>query len=183
MDWTIDQYNFTEPISIEIQQDSWDALQLRQTAIKKAFSHFLMDVPRLEKAKAYRFATFDNTVAFTYIYHPVIGALIVPPNAIELDPENRNKWVGNSIQKYLETHAKENHMKLMAWVTLDSAAAFNQRVIHILRGIGYHIGPPSNISEIHYCIHDSTYDGKWIPEIPGMEKEYFIPPTNKKNKN
>lgn len=65
----------------------------------------------------------------------------------------------------------------MAGLTLQSAAAFNQRVVHILRGYGYHIGPPTDQSEIHLCIHDDGYTGNGIPEIKGMDKEYFIPPT------
>ena len=103
-------------------------------------------------------------------------AIIVPPNAIEMGHTRKNNGIGEQLQSFLETMAHKHQYRLIVGITPESASAFNGRVTKILRQTGYYMGPPSDKANVYFWEHQSTYQGKGIPEI-GMEWEYFVPPT------
>ena len=80
------------------------------------------------------------------------------------------------IQRFFEIIAQKHGYRLLVGITPQSTAAFNNRVVKILRAIGYYMGPPSEKSDIYFGEHQSTYTGKGIPEI-GTDPEYMLHPT------
>lgn len=71
--------------------------------------------------------------------------------------------------------AHKHGYRLLVGITPQSAAAFNNRVLTILRTIGYYIGPPSDKAEVYFWEHQSTYAGNGIPEI-WTDPEYMVSP-------
>jgi hypothetical protein len=108
--------------------------------------------------------------------HPDMGAIVIPPNSIEMEYNQRNKWISESIQKFFEMIAYRHWYRLIVGITPQSAAAFGQRVFKILRNIGYYMWPPSEQTEIYFWEHQSTYAGSGIPEI-GTDHAYMMSPT------
>jgi hypothetical protein len=82
------------------------------------------------------------------------------------------------IQHFFEYLAHKHQYRLIVGITPQSAAAFKNRVMNILRAVGYYVGPPSEKSDIYFGEHQSTYTGNGIPEI-GTESEYMLTPTIK----
>lgn len=76
--------------------------------------------------------------------------------------------------------AHKHGYRLLVGITPQSAAAFNNRVLTILRTIGYYMGPPSDKAEIYFGEHQSTYTGNGIPEV-GTDPVYMLDPTINKN--
>lgn len=129
-----------------------------------------------EWTKLYRMKSNTGTVLFHYFVDPNIKAVIVPPNAIAMEEYERNKWIGEQIQKLLEHLAYKLRYRLLVSITPESAAANGQRILNIIRKEGYYMWPPTEWRGNFVWIHQSTNTGKWIPETR-TEPEYMLPPT------
>lgn len=123
----------------------------------------------------------DGGCFFHYIIDPVIGFVIIPPNAIQIDSTHAKIGMGEELQNFFEFMAQKHGFKLLVGLTPQGISSFNGRVSKILRNLGWSIGPTVGMDEnemtyFHLGLHQSTDFGEGLPEF-GMAPEYFIPPT------
>ncbi len=176
-------HNTFEPIFLRIE-DSMGNIHSFQPPKKldRWFAHHLGDFPDAEDMRQYKLTTVDTgnpseeQVAFHYLIHPGMQAVIVPPNAIDMPAHLRSRGVSDGIQRFFEMIAAKHGYRLLVWLTPQSVSAFDQRVLKILRWLGYYMWPPSEKAGVYFGEHQSTYTGKGIPEI-GTSGEYMMPPT------
>lgn len=173
---TTNYHNIFEPTLFSITAQDGKNIQFQPSEAGRWFDHHLIDFPKDWETQIYKLTSGDNTISFHYIVNSASRAIIVPPNSIEIEHTDRNKWISDLIQRFFEIIAQKHGYRLLVGITPQSAAAFNNRVLKILRAIGYYMGPPSEKSDIYFGEHQSTYTGKGIPEI-GTDPEYMLHPT------
>ena len=143
-------HNIHEPILFRVETHDGKELMFQPGKVERSFSHHLVDLPDTHGASIYKLVSNDSLISFHYIVHPEMKAIIVPPNAIEMDHTRKNNGIGEQIQSFLETMAHKHQYRLIVGITPESASAFNGRVTKILRQTGYYMGPPSDKANVYF---------------------------------
>ncbi len=132
-------HNIHEPLLFRVETHDGKELMFQRGTVHRSFAHHLIDMPDIQDASIYKLTSNDELVSFHYIVHPSMKAIIVPPNAIEMDHTRKNSGIGEQIQSFLETMAYKHQYRLIVGITPESASAFNGRVAKILRQTGYYM--------------------------------------------
>ena len=169
-------HNIFEPSYLQVESADGHRISFQPSDITRGFLHQLSDLPSTLDIQTYKLSSADGTISFHYMIHPSMRAIVIPPNSIEMEHTQKNKWISETIQRFFEMMAHRHWYRLIVGITPQSAAAFGQRVFKILRNIGYYMWPPSEQAEIYFWEHQSTYIGNGIPEI-GTSPEYMMSPT------
>ncbi len=172
---TINYHNIFEPTFLNITAQDGKNIQFQPAELNRWFEHHMIDFPDNGETKTYKLTSSDDTISFHYIVNPSISDIIVPPNSIEMEYTQKNKWISDLIQRFFELIAYKHGYRLLVAITPNSAAAFNNRVLNILRTIGYYMGPPTDKAEVYIGEHQSTYTWNGIPEV-WTDPEYMIRP-------
>lgn len=175
---TTNFHNIFEPTYLSVMAQDGQNIQFQPSTINRWFDHHMVDFPESGEMQTYKLTSSDGTISFHYMIHPTIWAIVIPPNSIEMEHTQKNKWISDMIQRFFEYLAHKHQYRLIVGITPQSAAAFKNRVMNILRAVGYYVGPTSEKSDIYFGEHQSTYTGNGIPEI-GTEAEYMLTPTIK----
>lgn len=185
VEWTTNYNNTFVPTVIEIQDEYWDTIRFQSPSSKSSvrwFEHQLQDLPTLEWIQTYKFTSEDgdhpslDRISFYYIIHPGIGAIIIPPNSIEMTHHKHQKWISQKMQRFFELLAHKHWYRLIVGITSETMWDTRSRVKDILLGSGYYISDaPSPKNHIHYGIHQSTLTQDGIPDL-WIKWEWLIPP-------
>jgi hypothetical protein len=176
-------HNTFEPIFFQIEDSQGKTHSFQPPkSLDRGFLHHFEDFPNIWEIQQYKLTTSDSLdpneerISFHYLIHPGMNAVIIPPNAIDMPNHLRSRWVSDGIQRFFEIIAAKHGYRLLVWLTPQSVSAFDQRVLKILRWLGYYMWPPTEKSGIYIGEHQSSYTGEWIPEI-WTEDEYMLSPT------
>ncbi|MBX9809179.1 hypothetical protein K2X92_02195, partial [Candidatus Gracilibacteria bacterium] len=90
---TVNYHNTFIPTLLSIENQHGERIRFQapkdSTSIR-SFEHQLQDLPDIDTIETFKFTSEDHTepsdtrIAFHYIVHPGIEAIIVPPNSIEM---------------------------------------------------------------------------------------------------
>lgn len=184
-------HNIFEPTLLKIV-DSHGHTHIFQPpqTLDRWFSKVIWDIPDAHQIQHYKLTTDDSIdpdtgkptpsderIAFHYLVHPGMKAVIIPPGAFDIMPSKHlKKWISEEIQRFFELLANKHGYRLITGITPKTVQASNQRVVNILSSLWYYMWPPTDEHGIYYGIHQSTYHWDGIPEI-WTEPEYMMPPS------
>ena len=96
----INYHNTFIPTLLSIENQNGERVRFqppKDTASIRSFDHQLRDLPDIDTIETFKFTSEDHNgpsntrIAFHYIVHPGIGAIIIPPNSIEITDIQRKK--------------------------------------------------------------------------------------------
>lgn len=184
-------HNIFEPTLLRIEDSNGQTHSFQPPrTLDRWFSHVIWDIPNPHQIQHYKLTTddsidpdtgnpmpSDDRIAFHYLVHPWMKAIIIPPDAFDIMPSKHlRKWISEEVQRFLELLANKQNYRLITGITPKAVQTNNQRVINILRSLWYYMWPPTDEHGIYFGIHQSTYHWGGIPEI-GTEDEYMMPPS------
>jgi hypothetical protein len=97
---TINYNNTFVPSFLSIENQHGEKIRFqppKDSDTIRSFDHQLQDLPDINSIETFKFTSEDGNeasdtrIAFHYIVHPGIGAIIVPPNSIEMTDTQRKK--------------------------------------------------------------------------------------------
>jgi hypothetical protein len=84
-------HNIFEPSYLQVESADGQRISFQPSDINKGYLPQLADFSDLDDIQAYRLSSGDGNISFQYMIHPLIGAIIIPPNSIMMEHAQRNR--------------------------------------------------------------------------------------------
>jgi hypothetical protein len=84
-------HNIFEPSYLQIESADGHSISFQPSDISRGFLHQLSDLPNANNIQLYKLSSGDGSISFHYMVHPDMGAIVIPPNSIEMEYNQRNK--------------------------------------------------------------------------------------------
>jgi hypothetical protein len=84
-------HNIFEPSYLQVESADGHKISFQPSDITRGFLHQLSDLPSHDVIKLYKFSSGDGSISFHYMIHPDMGAIVIPPNSIEIEHTQQNR--------------------------------------------------------------------------------------------